>query len=271
VAPNEGFWRVLCALEGPLGIAQRSDPAAIGGGGGDAGGGGGGGVSAAPADLDASAIGGRVPVRFLTAAEVAAAAKRPPAPAGDRDRDRRRSRSRDRDRDRDRDRRRSRSRSRDRDRRRSSSRDRDRRRSRSRSRERGRPATAAAPPPSSAAAAGGAAAGWTATFDVERDGEAAPLGRLVVGPMRPHQRVSFGRVPSCDVLLEHPSASRLHAALSLDAAGGLLLTDLGSAHGTKLGDVWLKASAPRAVAVGDALRFGASSRIYRLTALAPAV
>jgi hypothetical protein len=46
--------------------------------------------------------------------------------------------------------------------------------------------------------------------------------------MARHQRVIFGRLPSNDVVLEHASISRQHAALSADATGGLQLTDLGS-------------------------------------------
>ena len=37
-----------------------------------------------------------------------------------------------------------------------------------------------------------------------------------------------GRLASCDIALEHPSISRHHAELNLDAAGSLQLTDLGS-------------------------------------------
>ncbi len=54
------------------------------------------------------------------------------------------------------------------------------------------------------------------------------VGGLTLGPIAPHQRVIFGRLPSNDVVAEHASISRQHAALSVDASGTLLLTDLQS-------------------------------------------
>ena len=39
---------------------------------------------------------------------------------------------------------------------------------------------------------------------------------------------------ACDVALEHASCSRRHARLAVDARGGVLLEDLGSAQGTFL-------------------------------------
>ena len=45
--------------------------------------------------------------------------------------------------------------------------------------------------------------------------------------------VRFGRAPGCDVVLEHPSISRLHAVIQFRAADGLpSLYDAGSVHGT---------------------------------------
>ncbi|KAJ9509061.1 hypothetical protein QJQ45_001548 [Haematococcus lacustris] len=54
------------------------------------------------------------------------------------------------------------------------------------------------------------------------------VGQLVVGPMGPHQRVIFGRLPTADVVLEHQSLSRQHAALAVEGTAGLTLTDLQS-------------------------------------------
>ncbi len=43
----------------------------------------------------------------------------------------------------------------------------------------------------------------------------------------------FGRHDSADVTCEHPSLSRLHAALNFEGmTGRCLVTDLGSTHGT---------------------------------------
>ncbi|KAG2482605.1 hypothetical protein HYH03_018489 [Edaphochlamys debaryana] len=99
------------------------------------------------------------------------------------------------------------------------------------------------------------------------------VGLLRLGPMRPSQRVVLGRAPGCDVVLEHASISRQHAALSVDRSGAAFVTDLGSGHGTKLGDTWLKANAPRQLQAGagaGALGFGASTRRYTLLGVRPA-
>jgi hypothetical protein len=61
--------------------------------------------------------------------------------------------------------------------------------------------------------------GWIVKLEVARP--EGPVGRLELGPMTLHQRVTFGRAPACDVVLEHPSISRLHAPrVSLRPVGG---------------------------------------------------
>jgi hypothetical protein len=188
-----------------------------------------------------------------------------------RERERRRSRSRSRDR-----RRRSRSRGRGRRRSRSREQGRDERRgrdrSRSRDRSRGRAAGEALPPPpppapaapeaAAAAAAPKPKGGRVVALEVRR-GDAV-VGHLLVGPMRLHHKCVFGRAPGSDVVLEHLSVSRAHAQLSVDGSGQVLVMDLGSAHGTNLDGTWLRPNALRQLRVGGELKFGASSRTYRL-------
>lgn len=53
-------------------------------------------------------------------------------------------------------------------------------------------------------------------------------GHLVLEMQRPSQQATFGRLPSCEVPLEHLSISRAHAQLTTDGAGNLFVTDLGS-------------------------------------------
>ncbi|GFH30993.1 MAP kinase phosphatase 5, partial [Haematococcus lacustris] len=60
--------------------------------------------------------------------------------------------------------------------------------------------------------------------------------------MGPHQRVIFGRLPTADVVLEHQSLSRQHAALAVEGTAGLTLTDLQSAGTTLDGLQALKAT-----------------------------
>lgn len=69
---------------------------------------------------------------------------------------------------------------------------------------------------------------------------------------------------AADVVLEHLSISRQHAQLTVDSTGTVCVLDLGSQHGTKLNDTWLKAKQQRTFAVGSSLQFGASTRRYKL-------
>jgi dual specificity MAP kinase phosphatase len=79
-----------------------------------------------------------------------------------------------------------------------------------------------------------------------------------------HERCLSCRAPSCSVVLEHLSVSRQHAQLSVDLAGTVNVMDMGAAHGTKLNDAWIKPQQPRELPVGGVLKFGASTRVYKL-------
>ncbi|EOD28046.1 hypothetical protein EMIHUDRAFT_235244 [Emiliania huxleyi CCMP1516] len=70
--------------------------------------------------------------------------------------------------------------------------------------------------------------------------------------------VVAGRSPDADVVLEHPSASRRHAAVLHHASGAVYLVDLGSAHGTFLAGTRLPPHEPTVWADGTAARFGAA-------------
>ena len=60
-------------------------------------------------------------------------------------------------------------------------------------------------------------------------------------PTAEKDHYTFGRSPACDFLLEHPSASRLHAVLQFRGAdAAAFLYDAGSAHGTLLNKRRLK-------------------------------
>jgi pSer/pThr/pTyr-binding forkhead associated (FHA) protein len=68
----------------------------------------------------------------------------------------------------------------------------------------------------------------------------------------------------CELLVGVSMACRQHAQITVDASGAACLMDLGSAHGTKVGDVWIKPHALRALVPGAVVRFGASTRAYKL-------
>ena len=102
-------------------------------------------------------------------------------------------------------------------------------------------------------------------LDIYKD--SAKVGSLVVDITSPGQECIFGRLPSCGVPLEHLSISRQHAKIYMDGTGRVLLVDLGSGHGTNLDGVWIRAQTPKELNVGSVIRFGASSREYRVNAL----
>eukprot|EP00803_Ostreobium_quekettii_P004265 evm.model.scf_1451.5 EVM.evm.TU.scf_1451.5 scf_1451:28607-38773(+) len=75
----------------------------------------------------------------------------------------------------------------------------------------------------------------------------------------------FGRSPSADFVLEHPSASRFHCVLQHNShSGEAFLHDCGSTHGTYLNKQLIKPSVYVPLRVGDTFRFGQSSRLYVL-------
>ena len=81
----------------------------------------------------------------------------------------------------------------------------------------------------------------------------------------------FGRLPMCDIVLEHPSISRYHALLQYrgesDGDGtlsGFYLFDLGSTHGTAVNKSKIKAKTYYRLKVGYVIKFGGSSRLFIL-------
>ena len=68
-----------------------------------------------------------------------------------------------------------------------------------------------------------------------------------------------------------PPGAPLHLAAARqatrDAEGRVFLTDLGSAHGTNLDGVWLRPNACRELKAGSVLKFGASTRQYKVARL----
>ena len=77
--------------------------------------------------------------------------------------------------------------------------------------------------------------------------------------------IVFGRKKdNCDIVLDHSSISRVHAVVFFGEMGSVYVMDLGSSHGTCVGEVRLEANAPVLVKPGDEIRFGQSSRIYKL-------
>lgn len=80
----------------------------------------------------------------------------------------------------------------------------------------------------------------------------------------------FGRLPNCDVILQHPSASRYHAVIQYKAsdtttsAKGLYIYDFGSTHGTFVNKTAIEPKRYYRVRVGYVIKFGGSSRLFIL-------
>ena len=80
----------------------------------------------------------------------------------------------------------------------------------------------------------------------------------------------FGRLPNCDVSLEHPSVSRYHAVIQYKTSDtsnsekGFYLYDLGSTHGTFANKSRLEPKRFYRLRVGYVFKFGGSSRLFIL-------
>jgi pSer/pThr/pTyr-binding forkhead associated (FHA) protein len=74
---------------------------------------------------------------------------------------------------------------------------------------------------------------------------------------------TLGRQPDIvDIVMDHPSISRMHAVLNFRDDGALMLRDLGSAQGTQLNKQLCDKNTYYRVYVGDMIKFGASTRKY---------
>jgi len=76
----------------------------------------------------------------------------------------------------------------------------------------------------------------------------------------------MGRLPHCDIVLEHPSISREHCLLQFrETTGQVYMYDLGSGHGTFINKKRIPAKEYVELMVGDTFVLGASSRMHVLT------
>ncbi|RHZ68913.1 hypothetical protein Glove_292g39 [Diversispora epigaea] len=74
----------------------------------------------------------------------------------------------------------------------------------------------------------------------------------------------LGRLPMCDIPMEHPSISRYHAVIQFNDKGQVFIYDLESAHGTKLNKQRILPLKYIRLRVGDQIKFGESTRTYVL-------
>jgi len=76
----------------------------------------------------------------------------------------------------------------------------------------------------------------------------------------------FGRNKQlCDFCIDHASSSRVHAALAWHKhLNRPFIIDLGSTHGTFIGNLRLESKKPQQVPIDSQIHFGASTRIYTI-------
>ena len=70
------------------------------------------------------------------------------------------------------------------------------------------------------------------------------------------RRMSVGRVADNDLQLEHPSVSKIHAALVMNREGTLLVADTGSTNGTFINGRRISYGEARQIEDGDVVSFG---------------
>lgn len=93
-------------------------------------------------------------------------------------------------------------------------------------------------------------------------------------PLAQRSYYVVGRLPVCDVSLEHPSISRYHAVIQYrsragesESAGedtGFYIHDLGSTHGTVVNKNKIPPKTYIRIRVGHVLKFGGSTRLFIL-------
>ncbi|EAL72877.1 hypothetical protein DDB_G0271054 [Dictyostelium discoideum AX4] len=74
----------------------------------------------------------------------------------------------------------------------------------------------------------------------------------------------IGRLPICDIQLEHATISRQHAIIQHRDGGKLYLYDLNSTHGSMINKQKCKPNIHIPIKVGDVIKFGESTRLFVL-------
>jgi hypothetical protein len=89
---------------------------------------------------------------------------------------------------------------------------------------------------------------------VDMDGQVLPVVR---SPSNPYSdKIGIGRTRNCDIRIDHPSISRLHALL-VPSADGWSVIDAGSSNGTHVNGCRLVKGKPEPITFGDVVIFGA--------------
>ncbi|KAI8371064.1 SMAD/FHA domain-containing protein [Blakeslea trispora] len=118
------------------------------------------------------------------------------------------------------------------------------------------PATPRAPPLAYEKPSWSALPSFNYQIEVLKNGASV---ETIKGPKKEY--VTIGRLPLCDILMEHPSISRYQAVIQFDHDGDAYLFDLNSAHGTLLNKKPVPPREHVPLRPGDQIRFGESTRL----------
>src|SRR5215471_1938092 len=89
---------------------------------------------------------------------------------------------------------------------------------------------------------------------IDLDGHVIPVVRTASNPFS--DKIAIGRTRNCDVRIEHPSISRLHALFLRASDGGWSVVDAGSSNGTRLNGQSVEKGRPQRLSFGDIIAFG---------------
>lgn len=77
------------------------------------------------------------------------------------------------------------------------------------------------------------------------------------------RRLNIGRARDNDLCLEHPSVSKVHAAIRMNADGTLIVADTGSTNGTFINGRRLSYGEARTIEPGDVVSFGETEARFK--------
>ena len=111
---------------------------------------------------------------------------------------------------------------------------------------------------------------WSGLPEIKYSFEILKNGSIIDTVNLDKPYIVFGRLPSCDVAMEHPSLSRHHAIVQYckhpneELEKGVYLYDLDSTHGTWINKNKVYPNKYYRIRVGHVVKFGGSTRLHIL-------
>lgn len=95
---------------------------------------------------------------------------------------------------------------------------------------------------------------------IEDEPQVLPIAKTGANPFR--DRVLVGRSGNCDVVVTHPSVSKLHAEIRVTGPDQATLTDKNSSNGTEVNARRVSPREPTPLRSGDRVRLGATTLLF---------